>query len=652
MSHSTPYNQNLLDFLKKSSHSKSTLSNEKTLPIKSPYHNNFFEKTVKNHKKIRPQQQKIMDKLLAQPCDNCSFCLSLKFRLKAYLMISSALQIKHTPNLHYHVTKNINDLITNKRTAKVISYKDMITFIEEQENLKRFYKVSELSGRLKNLTEFYQYHTEIPKLHIYSLRRVLKRYHTKKRKLEYIFVRKLLGFSVNNDIMESSYEPKPNDSDSSLEKDKNKGKDVVSHVLKDISYSKEHSSYKRIIDERKSSITFHEFSNMLINQNEKKGESTKDLAGMLQKLTENSFEFSFKPELLAKKPIVSTKIVQEKILNEKLINEILTTEKLSEKFLIGKLKNNEKPISNEKLNLLNPKNSKEKLNNERIIPDKTNTEHILFQKPKNRTDSQFNFKKKDNPQTHQRFSSNPNGKSMERVLEQALEKKIIKNKSNTDRNYEFKLKTTRKTINLITEPNTSNGMLSPKSPTMKISTDRNTRSQSKDFLKSSSNSLSKARTSPFSAKNGSKISFHKSNNNNNHNIKNGVNASRNKMILSKKNTETLLNNQNNHLRFFSLNGYESSMTNRLEGSIGKEAIKSPKLIKNLKNNENFLINKKFVKAHLEEFLLKGSQGIKSSGRLLQSGKTNNLEIIQGKNTQNLFKKIYQNDLRSPKKGKT
>ena len=124
------------------------------------------------------------------------------------------------------------------------------------------------------------------------------------------------------------------------------------------------------------------------------------------------------------------------------------------------------------------------------------------------------------------------------------------------------------------------------------------------------------------------------------------------MILSKKNTETLLNNQNNHLRFFSLNGYESSMTNRLEGSIGKEAIKSPKLIKNLKNNENFLINKKFVKAHLEEFLLKGSQGIKSSGRLLQSGKTNNLEIIQGKNTQNLFKKIYQNDLRSPKKGKT
>ena len=69
-------------------------------------------------------------------------------------MISAALQIKHTPNLHYHVTKNINDILQSKRTPKVIFYKDMILYNEEQECLKRFYKESELQSRLENLTEF------------------------------------------------------------------------------------------------------------------------------------------------------------------------------------------------------------------------------------------------------------------------------------------------------------------------------------------------------------------------------------------------------------------------------------------------------------------------------------------------------------------
>jgi len=487
-------------------------------------------------------------------------------------MISSALQIKHTPNLHYHVTKNINDLMQNKRTSKVISYKDMVMYNEEQEYMKRYYKASEETTRLKNLTEFYQYHNEIPKLHIYSLRRVLKRYHTKKRKLEYIFVRKLLGFSVNNEIMESSYEPKPNEEDSSLEKDKNKGKELVSHILRDISLYKE-QSYKRIFDERKSSITFNEFSNILLNKEDKKIESKlecKDLAGMLQKLTENSFELVFKP----------------------------------------------------------------------VIINKQIQSH---------TESNFNFKKPTNQ--HQRVSSNLNGsaKLIEKVKEQPFEKKIIHNKSNTDRNYDFKQKTTRRTINLITEPiNNTNPLLSPKSPVLRISTDRNTRNKSKDLLKSSSNSISKNRTSPFSAKNNNKISLNSN--------KNGslINVYKNKMILSKKATENV-NNVNNHLRFFSLNGYETSMTNRLEGSI-KERVKSPteiKGLKNLKGNANFLINKKLVKAHLEEFLLKGNtQGLRnSSGKSSQTGKKNNLETIQGKNTQNLFKKIYQNDLKNPNHAK-
>ena len=564
------YNENLFDFFKhKSTRSlKFNSSCEKTLQLKSPILNNFIEKVVSKPKKT-DQQLKFNEKTKAfflQPCENCTFCASLKFRAKAYLMISAALQIKHTPNLHYHVTKNINDLIQNKRTPKVILYKDMILYNEEVEYLKRFYKASELAGRLKNLTEFYQYHAEIPKLHIYSIRRILKRYHTKKRKLEYIFVRKLLGFSINNEILESSYEQKDKDDDSN-EKEKNKNKALVTNILKDISLSKE-QSFKRLLEERKSSITFNEFSTLNV-KDDKKFE-IKDLAAVLQKLNDNSIEV-YKPKLLNKSLKCSTV-------------------------------------------------------------------------------SSFNFKKPVAINQHQRFSSNVvigSIKSIDKTNEKKIEKKKTNErkifKSNTDRNYDynFKVKATRKTINLLTEPD-NNTILSPKSPIPRINSDRNARNQSKDLIKSSSTSISKKKPAIFSAKT-SGISFHKKD------------SKQNNMILHKKSNilnEKTYNSSNSHLRFFSLNGYESSITNKLEGSTTKETLKNKEIqeLKQMKiNRANILINKKFVREHLEEFLLKGKPNARSSsGKVTNSG---NLQLVQGKNTQNLFKKIYQNDNKSPFKAK-
>ena len=547
----TNHNMNLIDFFKQKSHSyKSNASCEKTLPIKSPIMNNFLEKTTKSKK--CDQHQKFNEKnkaVFLKSCENCTFCTTLKLRAKAYLMISSALQIKHTPNLHYHITKNINDLIQNKRTAKVIFYKDMVVYNDEQEYFKRLYKSIEQPSRIKNLTEFYQYHTEIPKLHIYSLRHILKRYHTKKRKLEYIFVRKLLGFSINKDILESSYEQKNNDEESN-ENDKNK-KVIVTNILQDISVAKE--SFRKILEERKSSISFNEFSRL--NAKEDKKLDFKDFATMLQKLTENSFE-AFKPELLNK----------------------------------------------------NYKTSK--------------------------TSSEFNFKKTHIIPQHQRFSSNLAGTTRpieKSCVEKAIEKKL---KSNTDRNYDFKVKTTRKTINLLTEPN-NNPMLSPKSPIIRINSDRNTRSQTKELLKSTSSSIPKKRNSPFSASTTNGASFHKKEN-------------KNKVILHKKTNFEKTSNSNSHLRFFSLNGYDSS---KHENSTTREGIKSPKEVPGFKklqklNSVNILINKKFVKAHLEEFLL-----MKATPQLRNSNSKISMrnDLLQGKNTQNLFKKIYQNDLKSPKK---
>lgn len=553
------YNHNLVDFFKQKSHSlKTNASCEKTLPIKSPILNNFLGR---NPSKLKTSEKKLKynektKTILLKSYENCPFCSSLKFRLKCYLMISSALQIKHTPNLHYHVTKNINDILQSKRTSKVISYKDMILYNEEQECLKRFYNTAELPSRLGNLTEFYQYHNEIPNLHIYSLRKVLKCYHSKKRKLEYILVRKLLGFKVNKDILESSYEQKEKEDDSS---ENNKKKVFITQILKDISVAKEQINSKPLLEERKFSITFHEFS--YLNINDEKNPEVKDLAIILQKFTENSFE-AYKPELL---------------------NKTL----------------------------------------------------------KNTTAPTLNFKKLSN--LHQRFPSNliidkTNNKSNEKLTQQKIvpDKKILTKKSITDRNYDFKV--TKRTIKITgTQQNNTGHILSPKSPIPRIKSDRNGRTTKEILIKSSSISIPNKKPVILSAK-----------------IKEGFSLPRedsgkNKMILKKKSKEKEYDSKS-HLRFFSMNGCEASANN---SSYKREGMKSPSgiaAIKSLKmNNANILFNKKFVESQLEELLFKKGGSQKKNSLGYEVYKKNNMELLKGKNTQNLFQKIYENDLKSPNK---
>lgn len=595
------YDKNIIDFLKKnkvskSNSTKSNPSNEKTLQIRSPILNNFLEKTSKSKKFEQQFKFNIkMKGIFLQSNENCTFCGTLRQRLKTFAMISSALQIKHTPNLHYHLTKNINDLITNKRTPKVILYKDLLILNEEQECLKRFYNKIELPERIKNLTEFYQYHMEIPKLHIYSLRRILKRFHTTKRKLEYIFVRKLLGFSVNKDILESSYEHKDKKDDSER-KDQNKKKNNygTSHILKDISLTRE--TLKNVLGERKSSITFNEFSQLEANFNfDEHNFELNNFSKLLNKITENSFE-NFKPKL------------SKNIINAHMKANSLSTNQENAKNLISKTQSGATIC-----------------NNPKIISN--------------------------------------NYKSLEKNIGRNIEKNVSDPKfiikSNTDRNYDKKtgLKS-RKTIDL-TSKNEKNSIVSPKSPLFRVNSERDhpSRSLSKELKPNinaiNNNSLKK--TSGFLRKTNGK-SFHKNelNKNNNTNTSNNTKNSRNLIdkknqgILEKANNSASISN-NNHLRYFSLNGIDSISTSRLlnGGSMNlKEKMLSPNklAIKNFKMNCNMLgaQQKQFVKTHLEEFLTKRNEPLRSSsGKVEKNPKNINIELLQGKFSQNLFKKICQ-----------
>jgi len=80
----------------------------------------------------------------------------------------------------------VNDILTQGRTAAVIRYKDLETFDEEDEFLKRFYEREEYPKKISLLTEYYKYHKDIARLFMLPTTSSLNKYHDRKRRIEYI----------------------------------------------------------------------------------------------------------------------------------------------------------------------------------------------------------------------------------------------------------------------------------------------------------------------------------------------------------------------------------------------------------------------------------------------------------------------------------
>lgn len=82
--------------------------------------------------------------------------------------------------------------MTGGRTSAVIKFKDLLHLDEEDEYLKRGYKISEYDGKMKMLTEYYKFHKDIPRLFMLPTTHTLNKYHDKKRRLDYIRITKML----------------------------------------------------------------------------------------------------------------------------------------------------------------------------------------------------------------------------------------------------------------------------------------------------------------------------------------------------------------------------------------------------------------------------------------------------------------------------
>jgi hypothetical protein len=188
------------------------------------------------------------NKNVLNPPSNCTFCQK-KLNHDYYpKMIFKALYSKFSSSQNYYYTRDINDILANSRTKPVISFKDQLTWNDdEDEFLKRYYQINENGFKMKMLAEYYKFHKDIPRLFMLPICDSLNKYHDKKRRIEYFRIKKLLREegAVNISSDKRTVTSTDNPSGSKIKEQFNE-KPFVGKVLDELdltSNSKQNSSY-------------------------------------------------------------------------------------------------------------------------------------------------------------------------------------------------------------------------------------------------------------------------------------------------------------------------------------------------------------------------------------------------------------------------
>jgi hypothetical protein len=106
--------------------------------------------------------------------------------------INSQLYQKYSSSQIYYYKKDINSILNKQRVSSVIKWKDEKDYGVVDEVMKRFYYVEEYQGKFAQLTEYYKFHKEIPRVFSKEEYDLYFDYHDKKRKVEFVRITDML----------------------------------------------------------------------------------------------------------------------------------------------------------------------------------------------------------------------------------------------------------------------------------------------------------------------------------------------------------------------------------------------------------------------------------------------------------------------------
>ncbi|KAL4509957.1 hypothetical protein ABPG72_010150 [Tetrahymena utriculariae] len=157
-------------------------------------------KTVQNNRISNKNQFQKIEHIPKQICQFCDWNIS---RIK---FLRENLHIRYFEAFNFYFAKPINEILANYALPHVITLKDYTYFYDENEYLKRYYRVEEVPPRLAVLTNFFtnSYKQTRPNLIVTNQYKVIQKRNVKQARL---FMRQVaknvnngIGYNVNNNI--------------------------------------------------------------------------------------------------------------------------------------------------------------------------------------------------------------------------------------------------------------------------------------------------------------------------------------------------------------------------------------------------------------------------------------------------------------------
>ncbi|CAD8197071.1 unnamed protein product [Paramecium pentaurelia] len=333
-------------------------------------------------------------------------------------IINQRLFEKYCQSQNYYYTRDINDILSDATTKGVIRYKDWNCYDEEDEYLKRSYKLGEYPSKIALLAEYYKFHSDIARIFQEPVASMLNKYYDKKRKYEYYRIAKL----IEDENKKNPHKPpkgivgdKPSplnsqESNQNNEEEQNESNLQNIQILKELSWlnqlqqqSEKPAKIKHDVSQTLNEIckqigNYPDQSSLYIPQNVKSEEmKLENFLSYLNKKQINPKKYTTQP---------SDQLIQSLLQLHQPKNQNNIQKKIEINYLL-KTQNNEYPNNNKNYNFvknsldyLNRKQEKNKISiDEMATKIDSRLSESLKQKPKNQLITSQNNNKNTSPTT-------------------------------------------------------------------------------------------------------------------------------------------------------------------------------------------------------------------------------------------------------------
>lgn len=115
-------------------------------------------------------------------------------------ILNSFLYHKFSSSQNYYLTRRINEILCNSISPSTVQFKQISHMQKHTEAVSRFYPLSQQTLHLRSLTEYYKFHSEVPRLFMMPVSEIIHEFHDKKRRVNYIRITKMIGISNPENI--------------------------------------------------------------------------------------------------------------------------------------------------------------------------------------------------------------------------------------------------------------------------------------------------------------------------------------------------------------------------------------------------------------------------------------------------------------------